>query len=57
MRPHSLNQHIEVPAFTHPEEFLKKKSSVGLLSQYKWLPEYLLNKAIRDQDLCCLPAF
>jgi hypothetical protein len=41
----------------NPEEFLKKKSSAGLLSQCKWLPEPLLNKAIRDHDLCCLPAF
>jgi hypothetical protein len=41
----------------NPEEFLKKKSSAGLLAQCKWLPEPLLNKAIRDQDLCCLPAF
>ena len=41
----------------NPEEFLKKKSSAGLLSQCKWLPESLLNKAIRDHDLCCLPAF
>jgi hypothetical protein len=41
----------------NPEEFLKEKGSGGLLSQCKWLPESLLGKAIRDQDLCCLRAF
>ncbi|MFM8270634.1 MAG: hypothetical protein ACKN9V_10640 [Pseudomonadota bacterium] len=40
-----------------PEGFLKSRRSAGLISQCRWLPEQLLSKSVRDEDLCCLPAF
>lgn len=40
-----------------PELFFRSRKSFGLLSQCKWLPDALLNKVVRDQDLCCVPSF
>jgi len=41
----------------NPIEFLKSKGSCGIISQCHWLPEELLSRAVRDDDLCCLPEF
>lgn len=46
-----------VKSISNPVEFFRKKQVPGYLAQCHWLPALIRRGAVRDQDLCCLPAF
>jgi len=39
------------------ESFLKTRNSSGYIGRCRYLPPHLESKALRDQEICCLPHF
>jgi len=44
-------------SISNPYQFFRQRGVPGYVAQCHWLPVLIRRGAVRDQDLCCLPAF